>query len=90
MGKYEPERHDQFGSASDWLGKWCRFSKSVTERGKRKPMHFCITIDTQLKIDLEGTLTEYQIVKHRQDIIPLITITATKPQGVSNLFFILW
>ena len=37
-----------FSFASDWLGRWSKFSKPIIERSKAKPMQSHITFDTQL------------------------------------------
>ena len=45
-----------FSFASDWLRGWHEFSGPITERNKVKPMQFQITLDTRLKLVLNGPI----------------------------------
>ena len=45
-----------FSFASDWLRGWHEFSGPITERKKAKPMQFQITLDTRLKLVLNGPI----------------------------------
>ena len=45
-----------FSFAFDWLGRWGKFSRPITERSKTKPIQSWIILDAQLKIALFASL----------------------------------